>query len=120
MQMRRNGCIRQAWAAVLALGWSMGLCGTSCDGGKDELGHERALRQAAEVARATAETAKAAAETARKAAETATSHWQVTAVLAVVAAIVMLYFGTSLGSRARKDASAAKREKQHDGNANEP
>ena len=99
----RNGLTRRAWAAVLALECVATVCCTSCDGGKDELLHERVLRQAAEVAKATADAALAQAEA-------AVSHWQITAVVAIIAAILMLIFGTILGSRARRDAKAAKQE----------
>ena len=108
----RNDLITQAWVAILAIGSLVAMCGASCDGGKDELVREQALRQAAEAA-------KANADVALNQAEQAMSHWQTLAMVAMLAAIVMLIVGTAWGSRAKRDAQGLKQE-LNDGHIEQP
>jgi len=99
----RHGMVRSTYALILSALCLAPFCNTSCDDGGDSLRHERALREAAEAA-------KAAGEAALSSAQEAVSHWQVVAMLAVIAAVVLLIVGTGLGSKARRDAEASRQE----------
>ncbi|MBP6602835.1 MAG: hypothetical protein KA250_13575 [Verrucomicrobiales bacterium] len=67
------------------------------DGGKAEIERERQRTEQAERERQKAEQA-------RKEAEEGKSTWQTVAWVVGVGAVVLLVFGTAMGSSARKDA----------------
>ena len=99
----RHGMVSRIFAMILSALCIAAFCGTSCDDSGESLRHERALREAAEAA-------KAVGDAALSRAQEATSHWQIAAMLAIVAAILLLIIGTSWGSRARRDAEASTQE----------
>ena len=112
-RLRHRHGMGGAGAVLLSVLWIAPFCGISCDNGRESLLHERALREAAE-------TAKAAADAALTSAQQATAHWQIAALVACIAALLMFIIGTSLGSRARRDAHRSREEEPCDGNPKQP
>lgn len=112
-RLRRRHGIGGAGTLLLSVLWFAPFCAISCDDGRESLLHERALREAAEAAKATADAALVSAQA-------ATSHWQIAAVVASIAALLMFIIGTSLGSRARRDAHRSREEEPCDGTPKQP
>jgi len=90
------------WArGALCVGLTLLIGVLACD--SEDLARQRE-REREKAQQAAAEEARRAADTARQAAEHESLTWQRTTAVTVIVAIVLLFAGTALGARARKDA----------------